>query len=115
MVAAVLIATELVGSWGGAPCMRRRASQSSWSWLTTQMGARSAGMTVQFVPLFFADDLQLNPAAVSLVYLCSMAATVLLSGAMQLASRRLGRIEVIIIARALGATRAPAEPTHRLQ
>ncbi|KAJ1618774.1 major facilitator superfamily domain-containing protein [Pavlovales sp. CCMP2436] len=66
--------------------------------------ALGSGMTVKFFPLYFRSDCNLSPEHVQLIYVAVPFAMVACSALVQRASITLGRVQMIVLCRALGVS-----------
>ena len=62
----------------------------------------ASGMTIKFFPIFFKDQVRLSPLSVNMLYCCIPLTLSLCSWIGQKLSRRLGRVQTIILFRIIG-------------
>lgn len=66
--------------------------------------AAGSGMTVKFFPLFFKNTMSLSPVDVQYIYVATPLAIAALSGLGTTLSKRIGRVESILLTSAVGLT-----------
>ena len=67
------------------------------------LGGLAAGMSIRYFPIFFIDNLQLNPAQVQIVFIVAMLTMAVTGRTAQWVGTKIGRVQTTVICKWMGA------------